>query len=139
MKIINAQNLIVGRIATKVAKMALLGEEISIINCEKSYITGTKENVLSKFKRTLSMGNPVKGPFQPKRCDLIVKRIIRGMLPYKQEKGRTALSRIKCYNGTPENLNNDIEITTFDEANINKLSNIKYVELATISKIIGGK
>lgn len=138
MKIINAENLIVGRIATIVAKQALLGEEIAIINCEKAVISGKKEDVIAKFKRKQEMGIPAKGPFSPKRSDLIVKRIIRGMLPYKQHKGREAFQRIKCYIGLPEEFNGK-ESETIEKANVSKMPNLKYVRIETISKIVGTK
>ena len=49
--IINANNLIIGRIATKAAKASLLGEEVFILNCDKGVMTGSKQNVLAKFMR----------------------------------------------------------------------------------------
>ena len=36
--IIDAKNLVLGRMATVVAKEALLGEKIDIINCEKAVV-----------------------------------------------------------------------------------------------------
>ena len=44
--IIDASNLILGRLATFVAKQALLGEQVFIANCEKSVISGDKANIL---------------------------------------------------------------------------------------------
>jgi len=41
------------------------------------------------------------GPYYPKRPDRIFKRAIRGMLPYKTEDGREALSNVRVYVGTP--------------------------------------
>ena len=38
--IINAENLILGRMTTYAAKKALQGEEVDIVNCEKAIITG---------------------------------------------------------------------------------------------------
>lgn len=138
MKIINAENGVTGRVATVVAKNALLGEEVAVLNCEKAVVTGKKEAIIARFKRKREMGTPAKGPFQPKRSDRIMKRIIRGMLPYKQHKGREALKRIKCYNGVPEGFTGK-EMTSIKEADVKKMQNLKYLSLAEISKIIGAK
>ena len=100
--IIDADNLILGRMATFVAKKALLGEKIDIINCEKAVMTGNKKTILSKFRWKREIGRPTKGPFIHRRADMIVRRSLRGMLPYKQEKGKTAFERIMCHVGVPE-------------------------------------
>lgn len=40
----------------------------------------------------------------PRRPDHIVKRTIRGMLPYKRERGADAFRRVKVYVGVPDEL-----------------------------------
>jgi len=45
--IIDATNLIAGRLATFVAKKALLGEEIEIVNSEKAVLTGKKSDLMT--------------------------------------------------------------------------------------------
>ena len=82
--LIDGTNLILGRIATVAAKRALEGETISIVNCEKIIITGSPRRLYEKFKEMQDKGGPYKGPFFPKMPDRIVKRVIRGMLPYKK-------------------------------------------------------
>ncbi|MFW6230537.1 MAG: 50S ribosomal protein L13, partial [Nanoarchaeota archaeon] len=83
--------------ATQVAKMLLLGETVVIVNSEKAVITGPKDKVFASFKQKRERGIPLNGPYYPRRPDMIVKRTIRGMLPYKQEKGETAFKRLKCH------------------------------------------
>jgi len=133
--IIDAKNLIVGRLASVVAKKAILGEEITIVNSEFSVLTGTKEVILKKFKAQSIRGEPFHGPFLPKRPHLLLKRIIRGMLPYKQEKGRSAFKRIKCYLGLPEEFKNN-KIETIEKANIQKLNNLRYMALGELCKLL---
>ena len=48
--IIDATNMIAGRIATHIAKKALLGEDIVILNSEKAVLTGNKDWLLSRFQ-----------------------------------------------------------------------------------------
>jgi large subunit ribosomal protein L13 len=133
---IDATNLILGRMASFAAKKALLGETVNIVNCEKAIVTGNKKTLLLQFKRKRDMGIPSKGPFFPRSPERIVKRTIRGMLPYKQEKGMKAFKRIKCYTGVPENIKN---AETIKEADISKVPNLKYLKLEQISKYLGGK
>ena len=106
MIIIDAKDLIVGRFATFAAKQALLGNEIAIVNCEKAYLTGTPTHVLSEFRRKRVQGTWATGPFYHRQPDRLVRRMIRGMLPHKQEKGKSAYQRIMCYIGVPSDFKN---------------------------------
>jgi len=51
MRVINAEGLILGRLASKVAKMLLEGEEVVIVNAEKAVITGNREDIFAKYKQ----------------------------------------------------------------------------------------
>ena len=99
--IIDASNLVLGRIATKAAKSALMGEEIYIVNCENAVVTGSKEFIVSEYIRKRDMGT-FKGPIFFRSPEKFVKRAIRGMLPRKKDKGMNAFRRIKCYMGVPD-------------------------------------
>lgn len=103
---INAEGAILGRLATYVAKEALQGKEIIIVNCEKAIITGNKQNILEKYKIMRSLGGRAqKGPFFPKSPAMILKRSIRGMLPsHREGVGREAFKKIKCYDAIPKEL-----------------------------------
>lgn len=136
--IIDAENLILGRLASKVAKKALLGEKIDIINCEKAVVLGNKRVIQDKYKRIDTIGTPRWGPFQPKRADMFVKKTIRGMLPYKQEKGRKAFERIKCYQGIPDKFKNE-KTESFDDINASKKQKIKFLTVKQITQHLGRK
>jgi len=123
--IIDANNLILGRLGTFVAKEALLGEKIDIVNCEACVVTGDKHRIFKDYDRFLKMGIPAKGPFMHRMPDRFVKRSIRGMLPYKKERGRIAFKNIKCHMGIPENLKEQ-KFDTLKEANVEKVPNLKY-------------
>ena len=134
--IINAENLIIGRLATYAAKQALLGEKIDIINCEKAIITGSKKDILNRYETRIKRGTPFKGPFISRTPERIVKRTIRGMLPYKKEKGKLAFKNIKCYINIPESLK-DKEYKTLESANIKKIKNLKFITIGYLSKLLG--
>ena len=101
--IIDANNLILGRLGTYVAKKALLGEKIDIVNCEKVVVSGDRDKIFKTYDNSLKRGTPSKGPFTRKMPDRFVKRSIRGMMTYKKEKGRIAYKNIKCYIDVTEN------------------------------------
>lgn len=54
--IIDAEGSVFGRICSFAAKKSLEGNEIVIINSEKTTITGNKENIISKYKRLRKIG-----------------------------------------------------------------------------------
>lgn len=136
--IIDANNLILGRLGTYAAKKALLGEKIDIVNCESCVITGDKKRIFEDYNTKIKRGIPSKGPFIHRMPDRMVKRAIRGMLPYKKERGRTAFESIKCHIGVPENLKNQ-KVETIKGANVEKIPNLNYVKVKDISKHIGAK
>jgi len=142
-KYIDASDHVLGRLASKVAKLALLGYEVHVVNAEKTVITGKKDFVLSYWKhKILERGDWYKGPFYPKRPDRIVKRVVRGMLP-KNWRGRIALKRVKAYIGVPDELK-DKNFEKFEDALIHeKLKRAKrkiwYVYLKDIAEYVGAK
>jgi large subunit ribosomal protein L13 len=99
--IINGEDLLLGRMASIVAKRALNGETIAIVNAEKAIISGSRARVLTLYGRKRSRGSREGGPFFPRRPDHIVRRTIRGMLPYKRAPGMEAFKRVKVYVGVP--------------------------------------
>ncbi len=136
--IIDATNLILGRMATEVAKKALLGETIEIVNCENAVISGNREQILERYKQRRERGIPTKGPFFPRTPERLVKRVIRGMLPYKQYKGKTAHKRIKCHVGVPEELKNE-KFQMLEKANAEKLPNFKHITIKEVCEFLKGK
>jgi len=136
MKVIDATNLKVGRLASYVAQDALKGETINIINAEKAVVTGTKSNILERFRKKRSVGSRYHGPFYPKRADRIVKRVIRGMIPYKKKSGREALDRIKTYLGVPPEFENEKAIT-IEGADRGVMEKRLYMSIDELARLIG--
>ncbi len=136
--IIDANNLILGRLGTFAAKKALLGERVDIVNCENCVITGDKYRIFKKYDNLLKKGTQSKGPFVYRMPHRFVKRAIRGMLPYKKERGIKAFKNIKCYIGVPEKLKNQ-KFDTIKSANVEKVPNLDYVKVKDICMHIGAK
>jgi large subunit ribosomal protein L13 len=104
MDVVDASGCVAGRVASLVAKELLKGKEIAVVNAEKALITGNMKFIMGAFKEKVGRGDPRYGPFYPKTPDRILKRIIRGMLPYKKPRGREAMKRLKVYISVPEDL-----------------------------------
>src|SRR5271165_4143180 len=105
--LIDGEESILGRLSSKVAKLLIEGNEVALVNAEKIRITGHVPNLVAKYKRRLELrdkANPEHSPFFSRRPDLFVKRIIRGMLPYKQPKGKTAFKLLKVYMGPAKDI-----------------------------------
>jgi large subunit ribosomal protein L13 len=135
---IDAENLILGRFAAIAAKKALLGETVDIINCDLAVVSGNRDYVLAQYLRKKRMGTHRKGPFYYSSPYRFVKRTIRGMLPHRQEKGRLAFKRIRCYQGLPAGFTKS-DFKSIDGANVSKLKSTRYVYVKEICKQIGGK
>ena len=133
--LISADGLILGRMASKIAKRLLNGEEIVIINAEKAIISGKKKVKVAEAKEFLEVGAPDRGPFHYRRPDKILKKAVRGMLPIKQPKGKTALRRLKVFMGVPRDYQ-ELQTTTLEDAKALKL-NGPHLTLGELAKEIG--
>ncbi len=103
---IDGKGVVLGRLASFVAKKSLKGEEVKVINCDQIIITGNQKTIGREFKEKRSrFGHSQKGPKHHANSEKIVKRAIRGMLPdHRVGRGKEAFKRIKCYVGIPKEL-----------------------------------
>ena len=133
--IIDAKGLILGRMASIIAKRLLQGESVIVLNAEKTAISGKRLQIVKEAKTFLEVGHPRKGPFHQRRPDRIVRRTIRGMLPRKKPKGKQAFKRLKVYLGAPMEFNGK-EIQTILDASAEKLKS-PYITVGELAKEIG--
>jgi large subunit ribosomal protein L13 len=138
MIIIDATDMILGRLCSKAAKAALMGEEVAIVNCGKAVISGDRKQLITEYNHKKNMGTHAHGPFFYSRPEMFVKRAVRGMVPVKQAKGRAAYERIMCYRGVPENFAGK-PMETVEGANYTKLPKLKYARVDDICKMMGAK
>jgi large subunit ribosomal protein L13 len=132
---IDAENQIAGRLATKVAKEALKGKHVFIVNAEKAVISGNPVFVIKRYYEMVTRGDPYHGPFYPKIPDRMLKRMIRGMLP-KKPMGRLAYKRIKVYNSVPEEFSKQTFLRP--EQSESRLGS-KFITLGKLSERLGTK
>lgn len=130
--IIDASDQILGRFSSKIAKKLLNGDKIIVINAESAIITGDPKAIMEKFMARRKRGNPHHGPYYPKTSNGILKRSIRGMLPYKKSKGRNAFKRLIIYSKNPNNLKGERIEKTKEQIEC------KYINLEDITKKLRG-
>jgi len=135
--IVDASGLILGRMASIVAKRLLSGEPIIIVNAEKAILSGRRLSRVKEAKAFLDIGHPGKGPFHPRRPDQIVRRSVRGMLPHRKPKGVNALRQLKVFLGVPVELKTT-PFQTISAAQVGKLK-CPYITIEELAKQIGYK
>ncbi len=98
---VNAEGLIVGRMCSKVAKRLLNGEEVIILNAEKAVFSGKKKSKVLEAHKFLEVGAPMRGPFHYRRPDRFLRKTVRGMVPFKLPKGKSAYQTVEGIYGCP--------------------------------------
>lgn len=137
--VIDGKNAILGRLGSAVAEKIMAGEEVVVLNCESIVITGEKEMVFADYKARFDRGEckSRKGPFYPRRADLLFKRSVRGMIPWTSTSGRNAFRRLHAYVGTPKQFAEGFEVTVEEQA-MKKITG-KYTTLGAVAKFLGSK
>jgi len=132
--VIDGKDSILGRLCSIVAERIMDGEEIVIVNSDAVVITGAKEMVFQQFQAKVQRGQIRKGPYYPRRADLLLKRTIRGMIPWDKTSGREAYRRVHTFVGVPAQFA-DAEKERNEEAIRSKTG--KYTTLGAVAKFLG--
>ncbi|MFC6904247.1 50S ribosomal protein L13 [Halalkalicoccus tibetensis] len=130
--VVDARDCILGRVASKVAEAAMDGQRVAVVNAESAVITGSEDDIMSVYRKRIDVGAE-NGPYYPKRPDGILKRSIRGMVPYKSTAGREAFENVRVYVGNPH----DRDAEVLEGTSLDRLSNIKFVQLGEVSENLG--
>ena len=107
------------------------------VGAEKVLVTGSKKDIFERYggRRKLG-GTRGKGPYYPRYPDQLMKRTVRGMLPYKKATGKDAYDRLKVYMGIPKELENE-EMEVPEKKDLNRRSPV--MALGVLSKELGAK
>ena len=100
--LIDGKDKILGRLASQVAKLALLGKNVVVVNAEQVVISGDKQMIFNDYqtlKHKKVRTNPREGPFFYKRPDMRFRRTVRSMLPWKYPRGREAFHKVHVFIG----------------------------------------
>lgn len=133
--VIDASGLILGRMASIVAKRLLNGEKVTIVNAKNAVISGKRKKTIEEARKFLEIGHPRKGPYHPRRPDKIVRRTIRGMLPRRKPKGQQAYKRLRVYIGVPDGLKGS-KMETISDIDSSRLR-CPYVKVSDLAREIG--
>lgn len=131
---IDGNNHILGRLSSHIAKRLLNGEEVYLANCESILIVGNPASILENYRvrrKLQHKGTPEFSPKWPKVPSLLVKRIIRGMVPWERTRGKEAMKRLTVVMGNPKNM----ELTKVDVAKFNTDS--KFITIGKLCKELG--
>lgn len=102
--VVDGKGHLLGRLASKIAKEALNGQEIVVVRCEELYISGRRSRNRQNFQNYLrkrTNTNPKHGPNHFRAPSRIIEKTVRGMLPRKTKRGEAAMTRVKFYEGVP--------------------------------------
>ncbi|HJJ22473.1 MAG TPA: 50S ribosomal protein L13 [Nitrosopumilus sp.] len=137
--IVDTTDHIAGRLSSHVAKLLLKGNRVSLVNCEKIMMSGTRDNIIKEYREFLEINsiiNPKHGPVHYRRPDTIIAKMIRGMLPFgRKPSGISAHKRLRTYIGAPRELKS-LERIQFEKAKIRKSSS-NYTTMGELCRIIG--
>jgi large subunit ribosomal protein L13 len=137
--VIDATNQIMGRLASYAAKNALSGSTVIVLNAEKAVISGRKSNIVEEAKRRLktrTLANQTTAPVHQRRPDLYLRRVVRGMLPWKKAKGKAAFHRVLIFMGVPEEYSSK-KASKVPDADASRLTS-PYMTLEALAQEIGG-
>ena len=143
----DATDRILGRLASLVAKQLISArkagreQRVIIYNAAHAVVSGPRTRVLANYDTKYKLNHARKGPFYPRMPDQILKRTVRGMLPYqKNSSGRAALRDLRVMIGKPSNLSGD-ELPDGhawgDTGPIDRPLPLKFVRLGEISSSLG--
>lgn len=137
--VIDAKNQVLGRLASFAAKRAIKGDTIIVLNAEKAVISGKRKSLVAEAKHRLNtrtLGTQSHAPVHQRRPDLYLRRVVRGMLPWKKAKGKAAFHRVLVFMGVPDEYAQKPSLRV-PGADASKLPS-PYITLEELAKEIGG-
>lgn len=137
MVVIDADGAVVGRLGARVAKMLLAGQSVEIINADKAVMLGSivsaKEKYLSR-RHQQNKRTPEDSPVWPRVPHLLLRRMLRGMLPHKSQRGRDAHKRLHVMVGSPASAGKAMKIAEASSSGKHGM-----FTLAELCREIGGR
>ena len=144
--VIDAREVILGRLASEAARLLMEGQKnktddrVIIVNARSAIVTGRRKTVVEDYRSKYALNHARKGPFFPRMPDRIVKRTVRGMLPYnKKPTGRSAYQNLRVEIDCPPHLISDLpdghQRPTLHQKTLKKPD--KYVSLDEICRVLG--
>ena len=137
--VVDATDHIAGRLASNVAKLLIKGNRVSVVNCEKIMMSGTRSNQIQEYREFLEINSIINykhGPKHYRRPDTVMAKMIRQMLPFdRKSSGKESFQRLRTYIGSPKEIKS-IEKIQFEKAKIRKTAS-NYTQLGKLCRVIG--
>lgn len=137
MIVYDATDAILGRLSSIIAQKLMAGEEVTVINVEKAVVAGNPLKILRKYEQRLNLKtktNPRRGPFYPRTAQGILKRTVRGMVPWQSKTGRESMKRLTIHLGEPTDLEEEPQACPFQARDLV----CNYITLGEIARRLGG-
>ena len=137
--VVDSADHIAVRLASNVEKLLIKGNRVSIVNCERIMMSGTRSNQIKEYREFLEINsviNPKHGPVHYRRPDTVMAKMIRQMLPFdRKPSGKEAHQRLRTYIGSPKEIKS-LEKIKFEKAMIRKAPS-NYTALGELCRVIG--
>jgi large subunit ribosomal protein L13 len=137
--VVDATNHIAGRLSSYVAKLLIQGNRVSVVNCEKIMMSGTRVNQIKEYREFLEINSIINykhGPVHYRRPDTVIAKMIRQMLPFdRKPSGKESYQRLRTYIGSPKQIKS-LEKIQFEKAKIKKTA-ANYTTLGELCRVIG--
>ncbi|KAM0674528.1 60S ribosomal protein L16A [Gurleya vavrai] len=107
--IVTGTGHIAGRLASKIAKQLLEGQNITVVfaeNIKYAFPIKRARKIYEAYLHKRCIVNPRKGPYHYVEPSKYFIRMVKRMLPHKKKKGANALTRLKVYDSCPADLFN---------------------------------
>ena len=136
--VVDAEGQVLGRMASRVAKLLLEGNRVFIVNAEKAVISGKRNSIFREYGEFLGIKSRVQPKYTPRHgrtSENFIRAVVRGMLPRRKSKGMSALRRLKVYAGDPGDYSKNA--IKFVDANVSRLKE-RYVTVEELLSRFGG-
>lgn len=138
--VIDAENAVLGRLASIVVKLIKLGFNVYVVNIEKAVVTGDRNMVINSYKlllRVKTHKNPYRHSMKrPRNPIAIFKRAVKSMLPKHNWLGVQLLKKVKAYVGIPVEYRTK-KIVRILDCDALYLGRRKIITIADIAKELG--
>lgn len=140
--IVDAENAMLGRLASLITKIVKLGFKVHVVNIEKAVISGDKKSIVDSYKLLLKVKthkNPYKHSIhRPRHPINIFKKTLKNMMPRHSSSRFKLSSKVKAYLGIPPELRNKNKyIIKILDCDASYLGRKKVVPVSVIAKELG--
>ncbi|MCS7110891.1 MAG: 50S ribosomal protein L13 [Ignisphaera sp.] len=140
--VVDAENALLGRLASSVAKLLLMGFKVHVVNVEKALVSGSRKMIIESYKLLFNVKthrNPYRQSMKrPRNPIAIFKGSVRRMLPKHSWRGVTVIKNLKAYTGVPSELSRK-ELIRITDINAKYIRRSTVVTLSEIAKSLGWK